>query len=115
MRSAAIACASVLAVACVSSEEATTTTQESPPQDGPYQGDGTAAIETKEEAVQVALWFFRGRGILAEDRQVVTTVFEQGNSWFVGVQEPGEVHPVGSGLLLEIDRSGFFMRVVPSM
>ena len=105
--------AALLAVGCTSSEatQETKTIQ----QDRGYRGDGTSQIETEQEAVEVALWFLRGRGFLAEDLKVVATAFEDGASWIVGVQEPGDKHPVGSGNVVEINRSGFFIRVVPSM
>jgi hypothetical protein len=111
MKLAAIACALLLAVACASSEEATPTTQESPPQDGPYQADGTPEIETEQEAKEVALWFLRGRGFLSDTEQVETTVIESEDWWFVGVDESGDEHAVGSGLFIDMARSGLWMRM----
>ena len=109
----AIVCASLLAVACASSEETTATTRETPAlaQDQPYEGDGTPQIETEQEAKDVALWFLRGRGFWHEGREAEIIVIEREDSWFVGVDEPGEVHPVGSGVFLDIARSGQWMRV----
>ena len=111
----AIVCASLLAVACASSEQATSTTQESAPQDRPYRSDGTPQIETEQEAKEVAVWSLQGRGYLSEEVIVETKAFERDGSWFVGVQEPGDVHPVGSGHFLEINRSGSIIRMLPSL
>ena len=102
----AIACAPLLAVACASSP----TTQESPAlsQDRQYQCDGTAEIETEQEAAEVALWFLRGRGFLGGKVEVETTALERDRLRHILVVVPGSTH-----CSVEIARSGYSIRMSP--
>ena len=114
MKLAAIACSSLLAVACASPEEATSSAQEpSPPsQDQHDQGDGTPAIETEQEAKEVALWFLRGRGFLGEQVQVETRAFELDGSWHVLVVTP-RFEAFDTHCSVEIAESGYSIRMSP--
>jgi len=106
-----ISCASLLAVACAGNAASEDKTDQEGLHVHQHRDDGTAEIETEQEAADVALWFLRGRGYLDEDRLVETTVIEQDKSWFVGVSEPGEEHPIGSDMFVNLARNGHFLRV----
>jgi len=84
-------------------------------QDQPVRVAGTSKIESRREAVELALGFLRGRGMLGADDVDGTTAFQQDGTWFVAVHEWSEEHPGGSNVLLEIERSGQSIRVVPTL
>jgi hypothetical protein len=112
----ALACAaSVICVllSCSSPQQSDLEGRQMPPNDVQSGiGEESAKVETEAEAARVALWFLRGRGFL-QDQQVETNVVEQDDVWLVGVDDPARSY-VGSGLLVEIARSGLFLRVSSS-
>src|SRR5690348_7383088 len=108
MKRVAFACASLLAVACASSEEAAKQEPQAMQQARPYQGDGTPEIETEQEAKDVAQWFLRGRGLLGEKVEVETTALERDRLWQVLIVVPGSTH-----CSVEIARSGYSTRMSP--
>jgi len=68
--------------------------------------DGTAAIETEQEAIEMALWFLRGRGTFANSKSLETTAIETDTGWSVMVVDPDD-RAIGSDIFVDISRDGW--------